>query len=172
MALIMSEIVREFHAKHGFPLDRNLAEERGSIDTDNQLLELFEAVIGLSRITLENALEDQKVGDERLYRAHLMLEELGESIKALATKDELRLADGLGDLFYVVLGTADTYNIPLFNVVAEIHRSNMTKAQRNLEDPRMRDKGSEYKAPNIQWAIDNGREWRRWNESIQQEVGS
>src|SRR5690606_20767624 len=42
-------------------------------------------------------------------------------------KDIVEVADALGDLKYVIDGMALEAGIPLDDVVAEIHRSNMTK---------------------------------------------
>lgn len=150
--------VREFHCKHGFAMDKKLEDEPGTIDTDSVLLGLHDAMIGLSRITQRQGTLDLADGDSRLWNAHLLLEELAEIIKALAIKDEVELADGLADLWYVLQGSALAYSIPLPHVFAEVCRSNMTKAVRNVDaDPRMRSKGDEYKPPDIAGAIRDGR---------------
>lgn len=81
--------------------------------------------------------------DERLLRAHLMLEELGETLVALAECDEEGVLDGLADLTYVVLGTAVTLDLPLVAMFMEVHASNMTKTRRE-GDARVRDKGASY----------------------------
>jgi len=61
---------------------------------------------------------------DRLLREKLILEELKELVDAKTLVD---VADALGDLLYVVYGSAVTYGIDLEPVFAEIHRSNMTK---------------------------------------------
>lgn len=89
----------------------------------------------------------QSIGDcpkTDLVRAHLIAEELGELVLALAERDRVRAADALADLMYVVVGAAVTYAIPLDRVFEEVHRSNMTKAVRRPDDTRLRDKGSTY----------------------------
>jgi len=159
--------VRAFHEKNGYPLDIPLAKHTRE-ESSNQCLELSSAVIELSRATRDNALIDQTQDDERLYRAHLMLEELGETIRALGTLDEEELADGLADLIYVVVGTAESFGIPLGHVVAEVHRSNMTKRKRVKQDPRMRDKGPNYTPPNIKQAIEAGRSLRGWTHRLEE----
>lgn len=157
---MIDRMVRHFHIKHGFPVDRALNDQNGGgLDSDDQLLELAEALMKLSQATRERALGDQLAGDERLYRAMLMVEELGEAIRGLGIKDERELADGLADLAYVVQGTAVVYNIPLDHVIREVHRSNMTKSKRNADvDPRMRNKGDDYSPPDIIKAIRVGRQ--------------
>lgn len=44
------------------------------------------------------------------------------------------LAKELADLLYVTVGTAVAFGIPINDVFAEVHRSNMTKDQGNLTD--------------------------------------
>lgn len=95
-------------------------------------------------------------GDTEALRAHLMLEELGEFIQA---KNEVTALDGLTDLAYVLVGTAVTYNWPLQEAFAEVHASNMTK-KKNAEDKdnaRVRDKGSDYRAPDLETVL---KTWR------------
>lgn len=60
-------------------------------------------------------------------REALITEEYKEVIKAIANHDRENLAKELGDLVYVVGGTAHAYDIPLDEVLREVHRSNMTK---------------------------------------------
>ena len=60
-------------------------------------------------------------------RVNLIEEELAELRNAGETHDLVGLADALGDLLYVVYGTAVTYGIDLEPVFSEIHRSNMSK---------------------------------------------
>ena len=148
------EKVMEFHTKHRFndsillPMFRSNGVYLGR----NALLgRIANSIAMLGKVELSNlALEAQKSGDERLYRAYLLIEELSEVIEALASNDLVTLADGLGDLLYVLLGTAITYRIPLKEVFQEIHDSNMTKRTRDpIHDPRMRDKGPNYKRPDI-----------------------
>ena len=88
-----------------------------------------------------------------LVRVHLINEELGELALALAERNIVKLADALGDLVYVVLGTAVTYNIPLDLVFSAIQQSNMTKAVRDPNDTRLRSKGDSYRPPNIEGAL-------------------
>lgn len=60
-------------------------------------------------------------------RVELIREEWEELQEAVANNDVVAIADALGDLEYVINGMALEYGINLPKVVAEIHRSNMTK---------------------------------------------
>lgn len=84
-----------------------------------------------------------------LVRLHLIGEELAELALALAERDPVRTADALGDLAYVVFGTAVAYGIPLAEVFEEVQRSNMTKAVRRPGDTRLRNKGEGYSPPDV-----------------------
>ncbi len=65
--------------------------------------------------------------DERDLRANLLKEEIAELWAAEANDDLTEVADALGDIVYIIYGTALAYGINLDAVVEEIHRSNMTK---------------------------------------------
>lgn len=63
--------------------------------------------------------------DEIAWRRYqLIREELEEYLTA---KDVVGIADAIGDLLYVVLGTAVEHGIDIEPIFNEIHRSNMTK---------------------------------------------
>ncbi len=160
----MEQLVAEFQTKHGFAVGESLLGDKHSdpqasielISAANQLEKLTGMVKGPAMFHLEK-------GDERLYRLYLIAEELTEVVEAMASNDELELADGLGDLTYVVSGTATTFNIPLQEVFEEVHRSNMTKMKRDPEkNSRMRDKGPDYESPRIQEILDSRGEDQIW----------
>ncbi|WP_184543479.1 MazG nucleotide pyrophosphohydrolase domain-containing protein [Streptosporangium becharense] len=67
--------------------------------------------------------------DETLVRLRqrLLDEEVKEVTQAVEAGDLKNLAQELADVVYVVYGTALTYGIDLDAVLAEVHRSNMTK---------------------------------------------
>ncbi len=73
--------------------------------------------------------EKPELGDmnEGVRRHDFIQEELGEYKEALEAGDLVAIADALGDLLYVVLGTGVHHGIDLAPIFAEIHRSNMTK---------------------------------------------
>jgi predicted HAD superfamily Cof-like phosphohydrolase len=77
---------------------------------------------------------------ERELRRRLIREDLEELGKAEEADDLIEIADALGDLVCVIYGTALSYGIDLDAVVAEIHRSNMTKT---------RDESVRYPAKNV-----------------------
>jgi predicted HAD superfamily Cof-like phosphohydrolase len=61
------------------------------------------------------------------FRARLIEEETREYREACEAGDLVQVADALGDLAYVLLGTAVEHGIELEPVFHEVHRSNMTK---------------------------------------------
>lgn len=85
--------------------------------------------------------------DERVrLRANLILEECEETITSMfdcdtypaysrwtdtdgpeVKVDMVKVADGLADMIYVIVGTALEFGIPLDKVWSEVHRSNMDK---------------------------------------------
>jgi phosphoribosyl-ATP pyrophosphohydrolase len=96
-----------------------------------------------------------KGGDLRLLRLHLVLEECGEWLTALMDADEVKLMDATCDLVYVLLGTLISFDLPFGEGFAEVQKSNMTKTPKGLSDnsaeqARLRDKGTKFKAPNLE----------------------
>lgn len=87
----------------------------------------------------------------RDLRIALLKEEYHEYKRAAKHDDLIEIADGLGDCMYIIYGTAAVYGIPLDEVFAEIHRSNMTKliggVQYRLDGKIM--KGAAYERPDI-----------------------
>lgn len=81
-------------------------------------------------------------------RLKLMWEELDEVEDALEYRNLELLADGLADLLYVVFGTAVSYGIPINEIFAEVHRSNMTKSIKKNEYGKTI-KGENWEPPNI-----------------------
>lgn len=80
-------------------------------------------------------------------RQALLDEEVDELREAVAAADVVKIADALADITYVVGGTAVTYGIPLDAVLAEVHKSNMTKT--NTPDEAKLVKGPGYEPPHI-----------------------
>lgn len=136
---------REFHTKHGFPLDQAMPPVS------------MEVAIQLTRV--EGDLADVAVQAMDpdclpLYRLHLIAEEAAELAKSLRAGDRVAAADALADLLYVVIGTAESYGLPWLELLEEVHRSNMTKQLRTADNIRMRDKGPDYRPPNISQVLD------------------
>lgn len=86
-------------------------------------------------------------------RVDLLVEEVGEFADATRDQDIVAMADALGDIVYVAYGAAVTYGIDLDAVVAEIHRSNMSKLDA-AGRPVLREDGkvlksSRYRPPDV-----------------------
>jgi predicted HAD superfamily Cof-like phosphohydrolase len=149
----IADLVTEFHGKNGYPM--NIPLPKG--------LCTYTTHMGHDLIKIAERLEDlastmQDAGDARLYRATLLVEEVGELLLGLGTGDEVATLDAAADLVYVLVGTVPvTYNLPLDGAVKEVHRSNMTKRSRTSSDPRMRDKGTRYDKPKLKELIDEFR---------------
>ena len=84
--------------------------------------------------------------DARELRRWLLDEEFGEYEQAEDDDDIVGISDALADMVYVIYGTAYSYGIPLDRVVAEVHRSNMTK---DFVPGGKAKKGPGYEAPRI-----------------------
>lgn len=66
--------------------------------------------------------------EERIaLRWRLINEEWQEYQEAVAARDLPEVADAIGDMIVVLIGTALEFGIPLNDVWNEIHRSNMAK---------------------------------------------
>lgn len=88
--------------------------------------------------------------ERRQLRRDLIDEEYREFLAAEAANDLIAIADALADLIVVTIGTALEYGIDLDAVMAEVHRSNMTKAQGTIkrEDGKVL-KGKFYQPPDL-----------------------
>ncbi len=80
-------------------------------------------------------------------RHNLLVEELRELVTAIDADDVVGVADALGDMVYVLYGTAVTFGINLDAVVAAIHKSNMSKLGVDGR-PILRADGKVLKGPN------------------------
>jgi predicted HAD superfamily Cof-like phosphohydrolase len=58
---------------------------------------------------------------------NLIEEEYKELLKGVAEEDIIQIADGIGDLIWVILGLANTHGINITPVWEEIRASNMSK---------------------------------------------
>ena len=109
-----------------------------------------EALVMLARVVELEAIDAlttyRNHNDVRWLRVHLMMEELSEAIRGLATCNKVDTLDGLADLSYVTLGTAAVFNLPLAEAFEEVHQSNMTKKP---SDQRCSDKTG-YTPPNLE----------------------
>jgi predicted HAD superfamily Cof-like phosphohydrolase len=88
----------------------------------------FHRKFGFARGMLLNPIRDPLSWlDVGMQRDRLISEEHLELKAAWHKRDVLGIADGLGDLAYVVLGTAVAAGIDLAPILEEIHTSNMSK---------------------------------------------
>jgi predicted HAD superfamily Cof-like phosphohydrolase len=99
--------------------------------------------------------------EEAALRIRLLDEELSELKAAIASGDLIAIADGLGDLAYVLYGSALTFGIDLDAVVSEIHRSNLSKLGQDGRPIRRADgkvlKSPNYSPPRLDWLLESGR---------------
>ena len=79
-------------------------------------------------------------------RIGLIEEEFGEYRDAVAANDVVGVADALADIAYVVFGAALVHGIDLDSVLAEVHRSNMSKLGADGQ-PILRADGKVLKGP-------------------------
>lgn len=133
-------LVREFHEKYLFPVGKRLAREASTYDGDRAL----RGTITMLRVAQKDL--DGAISDLRAARARLMVEELRELVEGLLARNDVAAADGAADLEYVVAGTAVAYGWPLERLVAEVHRSNMTKSVGQFKPA----KGPEWSPPDVQ----------------------
>ncbi|MET7482056.1 MazG nucleotide pyrophosphohydrolase domain-containing protein [Streptomyces sp. NPDC005538] len=87
------------------------------------------------------------------HRGELLAEEAAEVAEVSVTGPLDRLAHELADVVYVAYGTALVHGIDLDEVIAEVHRSNMTKIGPEGEIARRADgkvlKGEHYEVPDV-----------------------
>ncbi|MEW2048116.1 MazG nucleotide pyrophosphohydrolase domain-containing protein [Streptomyces sp. NPDC005476] len=99
------------------------------------------------------------------HRGELLAEEAAEVAEVSVSGPLDRLAHELADVVYVAYGTALVHGVDLDAVLAEIHRSNMTKLGPGGQVARRADgkvlKGEHYEAPDVSavlrrqgWAAD------------------
>lgn len=144
--------VRDFHKKYGFLVDGDLQDKRHCAVVSMTLKYIGEGLLCKAKEIEIDAIKYREIGDERLYRTHLMIEEMAELLIGLADMDAEALLDGEDDLIYTILGTAVAYTSPVHVGFDEVHRSNMTKPRKTKEDPRMRDKVG-YVPPNLKGVL-------------------
>ncbi|MGW3338961.1 pyrophosphohydrolase domain-containing protein [Streptomyces sp. NPDC001009] len=87
------------------------------------------------------------------HRGELLAEEAAEVAEVSVTGPLDHLAQELADVVYVAYGTALVHGIDLDQVIAEIHRANMSKIGPDGEIARREDgkvlKGDHYRAPDV-----------------------
>lgn len=91
-------------------------------------LMLFHQKFGMPERQHPGLLEDDLMG----FRVDFLQEELNEIIEGYGELDLAKVADGLVDLVYVALGTAELMGLPWEELWDEVQRANMEK-QRALK---------------------------------------
>lgn len=97
--------------------------------------------------------------DRSRLRFNLMAEENVEYLEACAAEDVTEIADAIGDMLYILIGTALEHGMQdhLDRIFSEIHRSNMSKMGEDGKAIRREDgkilKGPKYFRPNIEQII-------------------
>ncbi|MFJ7150981.1 MazG nucleotide pyrophosphohydrolase domain-containing protein [Streptomyces sp. NPDC100445] len=96
------------------------------------------------------------------HRGELLAEEAAEVAEVAVGGPLDRLAHELADVVYVAYGTALVHGIDLDEVIAEIHRANMSKLGPDGQVARRADgkvlKGEHYRAPDVA-AVLRGQGW-------------
>lgn len=97
--------------------------------------------------------------DERSLRISLLSEEYQEYLLGEKNNDLVEIADALGDMLYIIYGTAVSYGLPIDAIFQEIHDSNMSKLDKNgnpiyREDGKIL-KGDNYFKPDLKKIIDS-----------------
>lgn len=110
-----------------------VCERKGAIEAltgrDHGMLGLMQDVCAFHRACDVPAYGVPKYPDDARaeLRARLLNEEVYEFHTALSLRDMVDIADALGDIIYIAIGTALEFGIPLDRVWSEIQRSNMAK---------------------------------------------
>ena len=86
-----------------------------------------------------------------VFRLRFLHEELGELIKAIGDRDTVEIADALADIVYVAYGTAHYCKLPMDEIFAEVHRSNMQKELATKEHPSKRGQGDNDLVKPLWW---------------------
>lgn len=80
-------------------------------------------------------------------RHNMLIEEVNEYLKACEEGNLEAIADAIGDIEYVLAGTAVAHGMKVYPLVKEIHESNMTKLGEDGK-PIYREDGKVMKGPN------------------------
>jgi hypothetical protein len=145
----MLDCARQFNLRFGISPTQKMREQRSEI-----LIETGRAGLEISD-RLEMLVSDS---DLRFLRGHLCIEEPAEMLLAMGEGDEVKAFDGLLDSLYVLLGTAVTFDWPVDEGFAEVHQSNMTKIRKGDDPGRVRDKGLEFRPPQLAQLLERYRD--------------
>lgn len=87
--------------------------------------------------------------DVLLSRLAMTLEEIGEWLAANARDDVTATADALGDRLYLLLGDAVAAGLPVSEIFAAVHQSNLSKLPLVTTGMGKAVKGSGYLRPDL-----------------------
>lgn len=91
----------------------------------------------------------QPTNERRALRIGLLQEEWHEYLEAERKRDMVEIADALGDMLFVIIGTAAEYGLPIQEIVREICRSNLTKIGGPIREDGKILKSENYEPPRI-----------------------
>lgn len=96
---------------------------------------------------------------ERKLRRRILREEYKEYLDAEDDNDIVGIADGMCDMIYILYGTGVSYGLPMDELFAEVHRSNMSKLNPETGRPDFNEYGkvkkpTTYSKPDLKGIID------------------
>lgn len=156
------DMIREFHKAKGFDVNTY----RIGLDKPARWISILMKICGYTIYGIGKIVSLIDKISERLncrhwliFRCHIIIEEVGETIIAVAKGDEIEVADGIGDSIVVLLSLAIICGLPMNTILNEINRSNMTKGFYDRIGGRKKSiyKGENYIPPDIESAIVIGR---------------
>lgn len=122
-------------------------------------VELFHLKHGFKTGLLKHLLDDQLPEGTQAWtqdwltagiqRSHMIVQEASELMEAWHDADPVAIADAIGDLLYVVLGSAVAAGIDIEPVFDDIQRSNMTKSRNEDRSSSLHPKGVSYSPPDL-----------------------
>ncbi len=148
--IVMVDPIAEL-AKMRIALEKEKTEQMRNLDKKSyyQKVESFHKAFGLP-IFYEPKFPDQIRRDLRM---DLLMEEVKELKVAEKKNDLVGVADALVDIMYICCGTGLEYGIPVDPVFDEIHRANMSKANKDGSIKKREDgkilKGDLYTPPDV-----------------------
>jgi len=132
------------------------AELKKRMSEEQRLVKEFHKQFGLA-ISDEPYIPETNTVDLRL---DLIREEFNELRAAMKDKDLVATADALGDLLYVVYGTAVSCGLDMRPIFKEIHRSNMSKIGGHKREDGKWIKPKDYSPPDLKPLIE--RRYIQW----------
>lgn len=140
--------VMQFHVKNNLPIMMEVPRPKRF--TKFFLLFTGHMILLISKI-LEKLSGGRPRGNRQHYfRSHLLIEEVGETILAIARGNMFELADGIADILYVTHGIGITYGVSSKLAFNEVHRANMTKDFKNNS---RRDYKGDWSPPDIDTVV-------------------